>query len=345
MSDTNVNLSSQVLFYQNPIDIYQTQNGSTDVTGRATEIYSCRGCDKNLTGNNPASQYQRQRLIQNTVRVMSSLYTMNLAGLSGYQKPLSRWQLIEQSGSFYQAPPRVYWNQMSDRAEPAKQVAKTASGSAYHTSSTKHTITRLRPGALSPGGLGVDIKHNSYERYLNKLKGKGPLRRGVVPLDFGRPIPFNLAYPVYGGKTVKTAIINGCDCPDVTNNTEADVRIYGSPINALQDTILSVNYKFNVGDFVWVRKQISDTKLLYKAEIIAIANGIYTIKFIDDGNTENVVYSQLLIYFDCDCPSNLSITEEILENRYDVNKLLDLANKDAEFSCAILNQLSASALL
>jgi hypothetical protein len=345
MSGTNVNLSSPVLFYQNPIDIYQTQDGSTDVTGHPSEIYSCRSCDTNLAGNNPASQYQRQKLIQNTVRVMSSLYTMNLAGLSGYQKPLSRWQLIEQAGSFYSAPPSVYWNQMSDRAEPAKQIAKTASGSTYHSSSTRHTITRQRPGALSPGGLGVDIKHNSYERYLNKLKGKGPLRRGVVPPDFGRPIPFNRAYPVYGGKTVKTAIINGCDCPDVTNNIAADIRIYGSPLNALQEQILSVTYKFNVGDFVWARKQISDTKMLYKAEIIAIVNGIYTIKFVDDGTTENVVYSQLLIYFDCDCPSTLSIYEEILANRYDVNKLLDLANTEAEFACNVLTDLSATTLL
>ena len=38
--------------------------------------------------------------------------------------------------------------------------------------STKQTLTRLRPGALSPGGEGVEVKHGSYERYLLKLKGK-----------------------------------------------------------------------------------------------------------------------------------------------------------------------------
>ena len=78
MSDTNIDLSN-VLFYQNPVDLLQTQNGSTQVDGVATEIYSCRGCNTNLAANNPASQYQRQKLIQNTVRVMSSLYSMNLA--------------------------------------------------------------------------------------------------------------------------------------------------------------------------------------------------------------------------------------------------------------------------
>jgi hypothetical protein len=31
-------------------------------------------------------------------------------------------------------------------------------------------LTSLKPGALAPGGRGVDIKHNSYARYLNSKK-------------------------------------------------------------------------------------------------------------------------------------------------------------------------------
>jgi hypothetical protein len=38
--------------------------------------------------------------------------------------------------------------------------------------STKSTITRHRPGASSAPGTGVDVKHNSYERYLLKRKNK-----------------------------------------------------------------------------------------------------------------------------------------------------------------------------
>jgi len=41
---------------------------------------------------------------------------------------------------------------------------------------------------------------------LNRLKGKGPVRRGVVPPTFGKPLPFNPAFPIYGGKTMKTSI-------------------------------------------------------------------------------------------------------------------------------------------
>ena len=329
----SINLLSPVLFYQNPVDIYQTQNGSTQVDGSACGYGSCRGCNKNLASNNPASQYQKQKLIQNTVRVQSSLYTMNLAGLSSYQKPLDKSQLIEQNGSAYIAPAKVYWNQMSDRARPANQVAKIASGTTYHTSSTKHTITRPRPGAMSPGGVGVDIKHNSYDRYLNKIKGKAPLRRGVIPPNYGAPIPFNRAYPVYGGKTVKTSIINGCDCP---NNLEQDKYIYGPVINALQDSILSVRYVFNIGDFVWAKKYISD-KTLYKGQIIDIINDSYSIKF-EDNTIITLGYCDLLIYFDCSCNPQLSIKEQLLSSIENQKQILDLFASEDNIYCDLLNK-------
>ena len=159
-----------------------------------SEGTSCRGCNKNLASNDPATQYQRQKIIRNTVRVKSSLYTMNLAALSGYHKPNLGYSVVNIGGSSYIVSPGVNWNQMSDQANPSIQIVKTANGTTYHSSSTKHTITRLRPGALSPGGIGVDIKHNSYDRYLNRLKGKGPLK--------------------------KHGIINGCDCGDKLLNEE-----------------------------------------------------------------------------------------------------------------------------
>ena len=93
-----INLLSPVLFYQNPISIYQTQEGNTqEYDGGPCDIKCNRKCNQNLASNDPASQYQRQKLIQNTVRVQSSLYTMNLASLSGYQKPLNRTQFVEQA--------------------------------------------------------------------------------------------------------------------------------------------------------------------------------------------------------------------------------------------------------
>ena len=273
------------------------------MTSNPCEMNSCRGCNQNLSRNDPASQYQRQKIIQNTVRVYASLYTMNLAGLASYQKPLNVTQLVEQAGTQYVAPPYVYWNQMSDRARPANQLSKVASGSTYHTSSIRHTITRNRPGAMSPGGVGVDIKHNSYDRYLNKIKGKAPLRRGIITPNFGAPIIFNRAIPIYGGKVVKTSIINGCDCPDILDNSKQDKIIYGSESNNIQDQILSVKYEYKTGDFVFAKKLGDGSGEKFKAQILGIENGIYTVKF-EDGTIEQLTELYLSIYFDCNCISS-----------------------------------------
>jgi len=172
-----------------------------------------------LNGVQPAQQYQKLRLIQQTVRVPSSIYVMNLGALATYQEPDAEFG--------------VNWNQMSDRKEPHIQQAN-ASGSNPGANSTKRSVTRLRPGALSPGGIGVDIKHNSYDRYLNRLKGKRPVKQQKVPTDFGKPILFNPAYPVYGGKTMKTGIVAGCSCGD----NARDPLLYADSIRANLNVLL-----------------------------------------------------------------------------------------------------------
>lgn len=333
-----INLLNSSLLYQNPVDIYQTL--STQNNGGPCNTHCNRMCNTNLASNNPASQYQRQKLIQNTVRVQSSLYTMNLAGLSGYQKPLNQPQLVEQAGTPYIAPAKVYWNQMSDRAKPSNQVQKVASGSTYHTSSTRHTITRDRPGAMSPGGVGVDIKHNSYDRYLNKLKGKAPLRRGIVPLNYGSSIEFNRSNPVYGGKVMKTSIINGCDCPELYDDKEADIRIYGSDSNAIQDNIISVKYVYNIGDYVWAKKY--DTiDLYYKGQIIDINNALYTIKF-EDNDIKSSDYCDLIAYFDCNCNPELSLQELAVSNEFNQLTLGEQFAAENNIYCNLLNILTTT---
>jgi hypothetical protein len=141
---------------------------------------------------------------------------MNLGALSVYQRPDPRYG--------------VNWNQMSDRKERHIQKAN-ATGTNPSGNSTKHTITRLRPGALSPGGAGVDIKHNSYARYLARIKGKAPLRQQAVPAYFGLPIPFDPAFPVYGGKVFKTGIVAGCNCPDNENLSKVFVDNVEKQVN------------------------------------------------------------------------------------------------------------------
>lgn len=160
--------------------------------GVCKQCINCHGCsyhrcDTNLTSNTPAVKMQIQKIIQNVVRVPSSLYTMNLGALTAYRNPY------------------VNWNRMSDREEASVQKTYVPGGGGLlGGNSTRSAITRCRPGALSPGGVGCDIKHNSYNRYLNRLKGRGPLRRGI-------PSPVN--QPMTGAKMVNYGIIAGCDCP------------------------------------------------------------------------------------------------------------------------------------
>lgn len=269
-----------------PNNIY---NGKTSIG------YRVRSCDTNLNSNTPANQYQRLKLIWNTVRTQSSNYTMNLESLSAYQKPSNVYQPINVNGSYYIASPGVCWNQMSDRASPHTQVAFTPSGSAYHSSSTKRSIVRNRPGCLAPGGTGCDIKHNSYDRYLNRIKGKGPLRRGVIPPAFGAPIPFNRAYPIYGGKVTKPNIVSGCDCVSKAPST----LLYQDPNYAINN----VMYQFSIGDKVYVYN--NNKKVV--AEILAISGINYTLK-LPNGIISIFPIQDLLFY----CPSKCVNSESLI---------------------------------
>ena len=50
------------------------------------------------------------------------------------------------------------------------QLAKQNVVVPSHGNSVRATLTRARPGASSPGGEGVNKKHDSYARYLSKRK-------------------------------------------------------------------------------------------------------------------------------------------------------------------------------
>jgi hypothetical protein len=292
---------------------------------------------RKILTTSPASQYQTQKILQNTVGVYSSLYTANIGSLAGFEFPLNRSQLVEQAGTGYIVPQGIYWNQMSDRAVPSVQVVKTGSGSTYGASSTKHTIVRNRPGALSPGGIGVDIKHNSYERYLNKLKGKGPLRRGIISPTYGDPIPYNPAFPIYGGKTVKTSIVGGCNCP--LGDNLGNQRIYSNPKNSIQDQILGVTYQFNVGDYVWALKFPGHTNY-YKAQIVSIFGNNFVIQF-NDGTTQSTTSDNVYIYYNCNCETSGSLEEQVLKLQQ--QGVTDpYLNSQGSIYCSLLSSKAAS---
>jgi hypothetical protein len=180
----------------------ESDDGSVSCQGDCKECYhpctskACTGGDIQAT-----SQYKLtiQKQIQNTVRVASSEYTMNIAALNIYEQDPTV------TNSQYNS---LYWdknrNQSSDRIKPHNQTVVVAS----RGSSTRGSITRMRPGACSPGGIGVDIKHNSYDRYLGKLKGKciPGVNNKSIP-----NVPSNHILPFQGNKYYKTSITN-CIC-------------------------------------------------------------------------------------------------------------------------------------
>ena len=165
-------------------------------------VIGCRACGKFASGTD-APQYDNtetaipyvvdvptQKRIQNTVRVDGSEYIMNKGALNVYTKPVATYQ-------------NVNWNQMSDRAVPGVVNRNVPS----HGSSTRSSITRMRPGSMSAastnqqGSKGVDMKHGSYDRYLAKLKGKKPLRTQTqlstannVPVHGNKTRMFGIAY-------------------------------------------------------------------------------------------------------------------------------------------------------
>ncbi len=67
----------------------------------------------------------------------------------------------------------VNWNQMSDRAVPGRQTVHVP----------RHR-TRHRPGGNGQVGRGVDVKHDSYQRYLNRKKGNLRIKNFVTTSDF-----------------------------------------------------------------------------------------------------------------------------------------------------------------
>jgi hypothetical protein len=210
---------------------------------------------------------------------------MNLGSLSSYSRPTIETHLVG-------------WNQQSDRPYPSVQRASIPTGFYNSLNGRHHSNTSSRPGTQTPGGVGCDIKHNSYDRYLNKLKGRKVLRRGVIPPSFGLPyIPFNRAFPVYGGKQFKMAIVADCNCPLESNNRITDIKLYENPnFHDINDVV----FKYGVGMFVYAYKK--DSKNKSKAEIVKdLGDNLFIIKFEDDGTFQTVNSFEIVQYYKCNC--------------------------------------------
>lgn len=142
----------------------------------------CKRC--NGSENADVTEEQRQRLIWNVARAPSSLYVMNL-GAQNVVGGVSNKPLAVNGG--------VNWNQMSDRARP-HVVPGTMNVPRYRT--------RIIPGQLSAPGVGVDVKHDSYARYLARKKAPNMRTKKSTPLPA----------PIQGNKQYVLGFVAGCAC-------------------------------------------------------------------------------------------------------------------------------------
>lgn len=286
-------------------------NHPSKIVGLAPFYYRWRSCDTNLTSNTPANRYQIQKRIQNTVRVYSSLYTDNKAALSAYKRPGP-----ETHG--------VCWNQQSDRPIPSVQKASVPTEYGQSLINNRHhSVTSGRPGCQTPGGVGCDIKHNSYARYLNRLKGRGPLRRGPIPKTFASPtIPFNCGYPVYGSKLMKSNIVTGCDCPIIKDKLTQNMNVYNNPLyQPIEETS---EYIFKVGDNVM---RFDNNTSEFVDGVITAVNGDGTYDMLTSNNkvlTNVSGYALIPTYKKClpdPCNSDntTSLSAEDIESLLDPN--------------------------
>lgn len=147
---------------------------------------SCNGC------TNTCDYQITQKRIWKQVRVYSSLFTASKASANVVSHPNNLPLPIYSN---------VNWHQSSDRNQPSIQTRIVPT----RGNSTHSSITRLRPGSSSPGGKGVDIKHNSYDRYLNRRKSN--LVRNQCETNLN---------PLYGNKKQTFGLLtqsgNCCKC-------------------------------------------------------------------------------------------------------------------------------------
>lgn len=129
-------------------------NDNCKGTKISSDAGPCISCGDELVDNTEITQ----KRMWNQVRAPSSLYTMNIAALNV-------------AGSTKNKPGKPNWNQSSDRYVPSVQKVYVPT----RGNSTRSSQTSSRPGGASPGGSGVDVKHNSYDRYLARKKA-GNLR-------------------------------------------------------------------------------------------------------------------------------------------------------------------------
>ena len=138
--------------YYTDCGLYRPNNNE----GRCVGCVTCGDGKECPTLNSPPILITTNKRIYNASRVAASQYMGSLAAAN----------VFAGSSNTAQSPSGRQF-QMSDRARGAIGARVVPS----HGNSLRGSLTRARPGASAPGGVGVDVKHDSYARYLARKKG------------------------------------------------------------------------------------------------------------------------------------------------------------------------------
>ena len=167
------------------------------LVAESSYVIPCRTCYA-ICNSDPATcdwvnQLTTQKQLWGLVRQSSSTFleTKSAVNVIG---PLN--------GTYSNKPLNIHkgvnWNQSSDR---------NVAGIEQRNVSRKNT--RQRPGGSGGRGVGVDVKHNSYARFLARKKGK--LLTTMPNLSYGAKTP-DLDTPIKGNKQYLLGLNNCYYC-------------------------------------------------------------------------------------------------------------------------------------
>lgn len=122
------------------------------------------------------------------VSTQKKIWKLTGASSSQYQENLTAMSVIDSLG-----PCIKHWRQDSDRQSPGH--------STYYVPRSR---TRDRPGGSGIISDGVDVKHNSYARYLVRKKGKTLIVKHSLNISA-------LPVPIKGNKQYANGFVTKCN--------------------------------------------------------------------------------------------------------------------------------------
>jgi hypothetical protein len=159
----------------------------------------CMACGGDISSNINLETIERR--IQNQTGVPQSQYSDVLASVTVAENYLQNPASLSNHSTVW----GTKFN-LRNRSDQRLPLGSSTTNVPTRGNSLKTTTTANRPGASAPPGLGVDVKHDSYARYLGKLKGRTmAIGKTAFPIH---PNP----HAVVNNKSWRFTLVNTTDC-------------------------------------------------------------------------------------------------------------------------------------